>query len=250
MNSRRFWARAGAILFALAAWQTAAAFVGQSILLCGPAEVVKRLCELVLEKGFWSTVAFSLARIVAGFFTAFIAGILLAVFAGRFSLVETLLWPFVVTIKSVPVASFIIISLVWLTSKQLSQFISFLMVFPVIYSNVLAGIKATDPKMLEMAKAFRLPFKRRFLFVQLPQIRPFLVSACSVALGLSWKSGIAAEVIGIPTGSIGERLYMAKIYFDTAELFAWTLVIVLASQLFEKLFLWGLKAAFARWEKR
>lgn len=250
MSNKRFWARAGAILFALAAWQTAAAFVGQSILLCGPAEVVKRLCGLVLEKDFWSTVAFSLARIVAGFFTAFIAGILLAVFAGRFSLVETLLWPFVVTIKSVPVASFIIISLVWLTSKQLSQFISFLMVFPVIYSNVLAGIKATDPKMLEMAKAFRLPFKRRFLYVQLPQIRPFLVSACSVALGLSWKSGIAAEVIGIPTGSIGERLYMAKIYFDTADLFAWTLVIVLASQLFEKLFLWGLKAAFARWEKR
>ena len=250
MNSRRFWARAGAILFALAAWQTAAAFVGQSILLSGPVEVVKRMSGLVLEKGFWSTVAFSLARIVAGFFTAFIAGILLAVLAGRFSLVETGLWPFVVTIKSVPVASFIIISLVWLTSKQLSQFISFLMVFPVIYSNVLAGLKATDPKMLEMAKVFRLPFKRRFLFVQLPQIRPFLVSACSVALGLSWKSGIAAEVIGIPTGSIGERLYMAKIYFDTADLFAWTLVIVLASQLFEKLFLWGLKAAFARWEKR
>lgn len=54
---------------------------------------------------------------------------------------------------------------------------------------------------------------------------------------MSWKSGVAAEVIGIPSHSIGENLYMAKIYLDTSGLFAWTLVIILVSSLFEKLFL-------------
>ena len=39
----------------------------------------------------------------------------------------------------------------------------------------------------------------------------------------------AAEVIALSSGSIGEKLYNAKIYFQTADLFAWTAAIVLIS---------------------
>ncbi len=42
---------------------------------------------------------------------------------------------------------------------------------------------------------------------------------------------------GIPDGSIGEKLYNAKIFLNTPDLFAWTLVIVVVSFCFEKLFL-------------
>ena len=59
----------------------------------------------------------------------------------------------------------------------------------------------------------------------------------STALGLCWKAGTAAEVIALSGGSIGEKLYHAKIYFETADLFAWTAAIVLISAAFEKLFL-------------
>ena len=59
--------------------------------------------------------------------------------------------------------------------------------------------------------------------------------------GMGFKSGIAAEVIGVPGGSIGEGLYMAKIYLSTADLFAWTLMIIAVSSVFEKLFLLLLK---------
>ena len=60
---------------------------------------------------------------------------------------------------------------------------------------------------------------------------------------MAWKSGIAAEVIGVPAHSIGEKLYMAKIYLSTAELFAWTFVIIIVSKVFEKLFLFLLDLA-------
>jgi NitT/TauT family transport system permease protein len=169
--------------------------------------------------------------------------------AGRVRLLEVFLWPFVVTVKAVPVASFIIISLIWLSSRQLSVFISFLMVFPVIYLNVLQGIRSADAQLLEMAAVFRVPWSRRLPYIYLPQIRPFLSSACSVSLGMSWKAGIAAEIIGIPDGSIGEKLYSAKIYLNTADLFAWTVVVVLISVLFEKLFLLLLNRGFGRLEK-
>ena len=140
-------------------------------------------------------------------------------------------------IKATPVASFIILVLIWVPSRNLSVIISFLMVLPVIYTNVLNGIRSTDPKLLEMARVFRVPLIRRIRYIYLSQLLPFLRTGFSLSLGLCWKAGVAAEVIGIPKGSIGEKLYEAKVYLETADLFSWTLVIVLISVIFEKLFL-------------
>ena len=133
--------------------------------------------------------------------------------------------------------------LVWVPSRNLSVVISFLMVAPIVYQNVLGGISNMDHKLTEMADVFQVPFARRLRYLYLPQVAPFFRSACAVGLGLCWKSGVAAEVIGLPDGSIGERLYEAKVYLDTPDLFAWTLVIVLVSIAFEKLFLFLLDRA-------
>ena len=155
--------------------------------------------------------------------------------------VEVLLRPLMLTIKSIPVASFIILALMWLRSAgNLAVFISFLMVLPVVYTNTLAGIRETDARLLEMAAVFRVPPAKRVRYLYVPAALPYFRSACTVGLGLCWKSGVAAEVIGITSGSIGEALYNAKILFSTAELLAWTVVIVLLSLAFERLFLWGL----------
>ena len=240
--------RAAAIAFALMLWQAAAMALSQRLLLVSPIQVAVRLGSLLLEGSFWRTVLYSFLRIEAGFLLGLFAGAVLAAAAARFSLLEILIWPFMTAVKSVPVASFIILSLIWLGASGLSVFISFLMVLPIVYFNVLEGMKSTDRKLLEMAEVFAIPWGRRMRYLYLPQVKSFLLSACRTALGISWKAGIAAEVIGIPDGSIGERLYEAKIYLDTADLFAWTLVIVLLSALFEKLFLWGMKKGFARLE--
>ena len=125
-------------------------------------------------------------------------------------------------------------------------FIAFLMVFPPVYLGVLTGIGQTGPKLLEMARVFQVPFWRQVRYLYLPAIAPHFRSAVSVGLGLCWKSGIAAEVIGLPDGSMGERLYMAKVYFLTPELFAWTAVIVAISVLFEKCFLFLVDRALGK----
>ena len=111
------------------------------------------------------------------------------------------------------------------------------MVLPIVYTNVRNGILETDRNLLEMANVFSLSRFKKFRYIYVPQVFPYFQSACSVCLGLAFKSGIAAEVIGIPTGSIGEHLYNAKIYLNTPDLFAWTLVIVLLSLTLEKLLL-------------
>lgn len=235
--------------FALAVWQVSAMLIGESLLLVTPIAVVKRLFSLFAEADYFTSVGYSFLRIVAGFLMGLVIGSLMASIAAKFHIAEIMFRPFISTIKSVPVASFIILCLIWLSMGTLSSFISFLMVLPIIYSNILQGIKSTDKKLLEMAEVFRVGLFRRIVFIYLPQLKPYLISACSVAMGLAWKSGIAAEVIGVSNGSIGEKLYEAKIYYTTADLFAWTLIIVVLSISFEKMFLYGIKKLFARLER-
>ena len=241
--------RAGAVLLALAVWQFAAWLLGEELLLPAPATVLRRFFALLIEKDFWRTVLFSFGRITAGFLLAFLVGAVLGFAAGRFPALEHLLWPFFSLVKSVPVASFIVISLIWLSAANISVFISFLMVLPILYTNVLNGMKSAPRELLEMASLFRVPSPRRLLLVYLPALRPYLLSGCGVAIGLAWKAGVAAEIIGIPEGSIGEKFYFAKGYFATGDLFAWTAAVVCISVLFEKLFLFLLGRFYARLEK-
>lgn len=240
----RLWA----VGFWLTAWQLAAMAMDAwlphgELLLASPVAVLGRLGALCVTGAFWITVARSTLRIIGGFFLGSFIGAALAALAARFVRVRELLAPLVAAVKAVPVMSFIILALLWVPTEELSLFIAFLMVFPPIYLNVLEGIAHTDRSLLEMARVFRVPGARRLRDLYLPQVLPFFRSAASLALGLCWKAGVAAEVIGAVRWTLGERLYSAKIYLETADLFAWTVTIVCVSVLFERLFLHLLDAA-------
>lgn len=221
----------------LALWQLAAWSIDRSIVFVGPAEVCRALAAQVGQREFWLTIAYSSAKICGGFLAAFTAGILLGIAASRIRLLKEFLEPAVGFGQSVPVASFVILALIWIGSENLSILISFLVVMPVIYRNTLQGMAAADTQMLEMAQVFRFGAIRKFCWIYWPALFPYVFAGCRIAFGMAWKSGVAAEVIGVPELSIGEKLYMAKIYLSTAELFAWTLVIIVVSKLLEVLFL-------------
>ncbi len=233
---------AAAVMFWIVLWQVLVLWLDYksdmpagNILVASPLDTIKMLGTLIRTKEFWSAVGYSFVKIAGGFFLALFAGVLCAVLASASGVIKALLNPILRLIKAVPVASFIILALFWLSSsKNLSILISFLMVLPVIYTNVLQGIESTEKELLEMATVFRIPVGKRIRYIYIPAVMPYFVSACSVGLGFCFKSGIAAEIIGLPDGSIGERLYDAKLYLLTEELFAWTVVIVLISVLFEK----------------
>ena len=222
-------------------WQLTSMWLKQEILLASPVSVVRKLFELIFSGNFWQSVGFSFVRIVTGFLLAVLLGIFLAVWAYWSKTVEILIVPVIAVVKSTPVASFIILCLIWIPSRNLSVFISFLMVFPVVYTNILEGIRQTDKQLLEMADSFGAGVGKKLQFIYLSQVMPYAVTACKLGLGLCWKAGIAAEVIGIPAGSIGEKLYKAKVYLETPDLFAWTIVIIAVSVGFEKIFMFALR---------
>ena len=237
MNDKRFFQKIGAAAFWLAVWQCAAMAIGQEVFLVSPVQALRTLLELLPQAAFWRRVGFSSGRILLGFGLGALSSAVLAVAAEKWEWVDALLAPVMQLVKATPVASFIILALVWVSGSSLSVLISFLMVLPVLYGAVRTGIQSADPQLLEMTKVFRLPLGRRLRAVWLPAVLPAFRQGCSVALGICWKSGVAAEVIGLPNGSIGDALYRAKITLSTGELFAWTFVIILLSAGFEKLFL-------------
>ena len=248
VTARAFWVAIAVVIW-LGVWQAVAMAVGERILLASPLAVIKRMFTLWREDGFFDAILFSFVRIVGGALLGIVAGCLLAALSARTKWMEILLSPLMVTVKSVPVASFIVIALIWLSSRTLSIFISFLIVLPVVYTNMLTGIRATPREMTQMARVFRLPWYKKLIFIRLPAVKTYLLSACRSALGMAWKAGIAAEVIGLPNGSLGEAIYDAKAYFNSVDLLAWTVVIVAVSVGFEKLFVGALKFAYGRLEK-
>ena len=230
-----------AFLVALCLWQIAAWAVGHTVLLASPIEVASRLFSM-LGKGATYLVLFnSLTRILLGIFIGLAVGCVAAVIASRFELAETLFFPYMITVRSVPVASFIVLALIWLSGEELSTFISFLIVLPVIYNSLLGALKASDRGMREMAAVFHLSFFARLRYIWIPEVRAALLAASTTAVGLAGKSGVAAELIGLSDGTIGGELYSTKLYMDTPTLFAWTILIVLCSLGTEKLIVAGMR---------
>ena len=237
MKQKTFFRRIAAAVFWLAVWQGAAMAIGQEVFLVSPVQALRTLLGLLPRADFWRRVGFSSGRILLGFGLGVAVSAVLAVAAEVSAVADTLLAPVMQLVKATPVASFIILALVWVRGSSLSVLISFLMELPVLYGAVRTGIQSVDVQLREMAQVFRLPLGRRLRAVWLPAVLPAFRQGCSVALGICWKSGVAAEVIGLPNGSIGDALYRAKITLSTGELFAWTFVIIVLSAGFEKLFL-------------
>ena len=226
-----------ALLFWGAVWALLASLVGQELLLPGPAAVLRRFLQLLTSGSFWQTVLTSLLRVLCGIVAAALLGLLLAAAGAASPFVDAVIRPFMTVVKSAPIASFIILALLWLGRDVLPAFISGLMVLPVVWANVSTGIAQTDPQLLELVRVYRLPASRVLRQIYIPSVLPHFRAALLSALGFGWKAGITAEVLTVPKHSIGRVIYESKLYLETTELFAWTLAVLLISLLIEHLLL-------------
>ena len=223
-----------AVVFWIGLWQIVSMIYDMDFVLPSPIRTLEVLCEKVTQTAFWSAVGFSVGRIMLGFALSALLGIFLALLSVRIKAVGVLFDPFCSVMRAVPVASFIILVLVMFSSEYVSVIVSMLMGFPVIYSTLRQGIGATDGELIEVADVFCVGYLGRLRYIYVPHLVPYISSALSVACGLCFKSGIAAEVIGNPRGSVGGQMYLSKISFDMPELLSYTVVIVVISVICEK----------------
>lgn len=228
----------GGILIAvlwLALWQ-AASMRTIDLLIPSPPTVLRAFFELCGEKDFAKSVIFSLLRIMAGWLSGILCGTLLAVLTAYSKALRMFFSPALHIVKATPVASFILLALVWLSSSRVPVFTAFLIVLPSVWTNVSEGILSTDRKLAEASRVFRMTGAKKLVNLYIPAVLPYFAAASKAALGLAWKAGISAEVLCTPVGSIGRGIYRAKLYLETPRLFAWTLTVIVLSMIIEKLF--------------
>ena len=225
-----------AVIFWIAVWYLAAIMIGKELFLPYPHKVLKRLFVLAAEKSFWETVGASLLRIVLGFCYGVLLGFCLGVVTYKISVAKTLLSPMIRVIRATPVVSFILLAFLWLDNDTIPVFIALLMVVPIVWQNVLAGLESRDMRLKEMARVFKLSPLKTFVKITFPELKPHFYSGCLTSLGLAWKSGIAAEVISYPKVAIGKEMNNAKVILETADVFVWTVTVVVLSLLLEAVF--------------
>ncbi len=230
-----------AAIFWIAVWCAVSYRTGSELLFPSPASVTKALFELAVTTDFWKTAAYSLLRVALGIIISLFIGSLLALLTEKIKTADTLLSPMLGVIKATPVASFIILALLWLDRNTLPLFITALIVIPIVWSNVSAGIRSVDNELIEVTRIYGFSPLKRLKRLYLPSITPYFLAACRSSLGLAWKAGISAEVLSTPKYAIGTELYFSKTYFETPSLFAWTLVVILMSIIIEKLFVLGIE---------
>ena len=241
--------------FWLGVWQLGAYAIdlgldgkGNELLLPYPMTVAQTLLTLAGNGDFWLTAVYSLLRVLAGMALGTIAGLLLAVLTCLSPLADELLSPAIRVIRATPVASFILLVLLWVYRDWVPVVIAALMVLPVVWANVSRGIHEVDGQLLEMAKAYRFSRGKTVRLIYLPSLRPYVLSAITTAMGLAWKSGVAAEVLCLPRTSIGTQIFYTKYYLEVPQLFAWTVVVVTMSLVMERLLTAALNRGSRRWQ--
>ena len=222
-------------VFWLAVWWLLALIVGKELLIPSPPLVVRTLLELVVTGAFWRYTALTLLRITLGLLLGIVLGILTALLTNRFSWLHALLAPAVRVVRATPVASFIILVLLWVANGRVPIVISALVVLPVIWESTAAGLRSVDRDLLEFARAYRLTRLDTWRRIVIPSMLPQLAAAVCTAIGLAWKSGVAAEVLCLPKAAVGTQVYFSKLYLDTPALFAWTLIVVALSLTVERI---------------
>lgn len=206
---------------------------GQTFILPAPPKVAEAFLGLVRTADFWRTAAASLCRVFAGAVTGVALGTALAALTAASRWARLLFEPTVKVIRAAPVASFIILVLLWADRNWVPAIIAALMVLPVVWGNVVQGVDSTDAQLLELARAYGFPRRRVLARVYVPSVLPYFAAACRTSLGLAWKAGVAAEVLCLPRMAVGTQMNNAKIYLETPALFAWTLTVLFFSFVLE-----------------
>jgi NitT/TauT family transport system permease protein len=220
----------------IAVWGVISKIVDKELLLPSPISVGKRLLELAKQKNFYLASYFSLIRVFLGIVVSMVTALLTAYLTSKIKLLHDIFTPLLTVIKATPVASFILLAFLWIDKEILPAFISFLIIFPIIWSNTEMGILNIDKHHVELAQVFNLPPILKLRRIYIPSVMPYFISAMRTSIGLAFKAAIAAEVIFPSIRSIGKALNDSKMYLEITDLFAWTAVVIFLSFVMEYLF--------------
>jgi len=222
-----------AVILLFVFWKMISLWAGSEQLIPSPEKTFLAVLDVVSRKSFWPSLLTTIGRGLLGFIISLILALLVGIPAGMNSAVFLFINPLLVTIRSTPVISLILLAIIWLGNELVPVFIAVLTMFPIICTNIIEGIRNVDKDLIEMGKTYQVNKRRIISEIYLPSISPFLTSGISNALGFGWRAIIIGEVLAQPGFGVGTQMQNAQIFLQVSELIAWTLIAILVSSLCE-----------------
>ncbi|MCF8335925.1 MAG: ABC transporter permease [Bacteroidales bacterium] len=223
------------VLFLIGFWKAGSMIVASELILPSPEQTAIAVGKLFVDEEFISIIGATILRGLIGFFISFMLALILGIAAGINESFYAFLQPILVTIRSTPVISFILLALIWFDVNQVPVFIALLTMFPFICTNIIDGIRNVNPKLLVLAKVYRVKTKHIIKDIYLPAISPFIFSGISSAMGFGWRAIIIGEVLSQPRYGIGTFMQNAQTYLLVDKVIAWTLIAIMLSYFFDHL---------------
>ena len=192
-----------------------------------PTDTLRMIGEEMRKDSFNKAIFSTLERSLVSFFVSFAAAVVLATLAHFKRFVGIMLNPFIALCRSMPTMALVLILLLTVGSNMLPTAVAFLVVFPLCYENMRAAIAETDKRLITMAKVFKIPRWRQVTGIYIPAMLPLIFSSIIGGFGLNLKVVISAEVMGLPSMSIGYLILSARQGFNFGISFVWLIIAVL-----------------------
>ena len=231
-NKKIIYLISGIIIF-IAAWYLIAIKINSEIVFPNITDILKKFIEIISEKSFYKDLLSSLLRVFITFILSFLLAFILGILSGISMPIRYILIPIINFIRTIPTIPLILVAIIWFNNNTVPIFVSMLVIFPIMYDSITNGIINVDKKLIEMSLSYNVSFKTQILNLYIPYIKPYILTAASQSMGITWKSILAAEILALPALGIGTKLYESHLYLDSVGLFAYCLIAIIFNGIFE-----------------
>jgi NitT/TauT family transport system permease protein len=225
-------------LFAI--WHVASVYLLNSILFPPPTRVIARAVELALEGTLWENASVSLKRIALGFAFGSLIGIPIGMAIGSFTIVRRILEPYTEFLRFIPATALITVAVIWFGIGEGSKV--FLIIYTTVFIviiNTAAGVSAVAPNKIRAARSLGASRAQVFCYVALPATVPYILTGMRLAMGNSFVTIIAAELVAANVG-LGKMIWDARLYMLVDQIFVALLVLGLLGFTADRLFRWAI----------
>ena len=231
-NNKIIYFIIGIIIF-IGLWHLISIKINSEIIFPDIQNILKKLFEIILERSFYKDLISSIIRVFITFALSFLLAIILGIISGIFKSMRYILMPIINFIRTIPTIPLILVAIIWFDNNKVPIFVSMLVIFPIMYDSICNGIINVDKDLIDMSLSYNVSLKTQIINLYIPSIKPYILTAISQSMGITWKSILAAEILSLPTLGIGTKLYESHLYLDTISLFAYCLIAVIFNGIFE-----------------
>lgn len=210
--------RVVSLAIALSLWQAAGANV-DPVLFTTPTKVAVAAFDMVLSGELWEYLWPSLIVLAIGLCLAVTFGTLIGLVLARYPILDIGVMVYITFLYSIPSVALVPLIVLWAGYETTAKvIILFIFAFFPMVINTYQGVKAVDPKLLEVGRAFRCSERQLWGNIVLPAALPFIVTGIRLAVGRGMIGMVLADLYTAISG-IGYLIVRTASTFQVDKMF-------------------------------